>query len=384
MEQHYSAFISYKHAPADTAIAAEIQKRLERYHIPAAIRKKTGREKIGRIFRDKEELPITSDLGDDISRALEDADFLIVICSSSTKLSTWVPREIDYFLKYHSQKQILTVLVDGEPEEVIPERLLSDIVTRTAAVLNEGDCHARCFSIGEDAVLWENDLAWEYPWELPAECAYSSAEVFGREAAAVCIANTAYVLDMETGEILASQIFTETVIGVMEFDQSELWVFLSNGDMGCLTVGEDEELSSQYPSFIDTGTPVRLKKLIFASSRETNKGLLLCMQRQCSYIIGYEKTYDQDGTVFDSKTYTSMQNVWLDQQCADPDLYAGWGGGLEDPDPGQRICSSGVSRGLSLCGLRKCKTVPLPYRRWKRRGCCRHLALYQFYGNLRL
>ncbi len=54
---HYSAFISYKHAPADIAVASEIQKRLERYHIPGPIRKKTGRDKIGRIFRDKEELP---------------------------------------------------------------------------------------------------------------------------------------------------------------------------------------------------------------------------------------------------------------------------------------------------------------------------------------
>ena len=129
---HYSAFISYKHAPADIAVAAEIQKRLERYHIPGAIRKKIGKDKIGRIFRDKEELPITSDLSDDISRALEDADFLIVICSSSTKLSTWVPREIDYFLQFHERKRVLTVLVDGEPADVIPERLLKDTVVRTA------------------------------------------------------------------------------------------------------------------------------------------------------------------------------------------------------------------------------------------------------------
>lgn len=132
MEARYTAFISYKHAPADIAVASEIQKRLERYHIPAPIRKKTGRDKIGRIFRDKEELPITSDLGDDISRALEEADYLIVICSSSTKLSTWVPREISYFLRNHTKKQVLTVLVDGEPADVIPRELLTDTVERLA------------------------------------------------------------------------------------------------------------------------------------------------------------------------------------------------------------------------------------------------------------
>ncbi|MBE5996787.1 MAG: TIR domain-containing protein [Lachnospiraceae bacterium] len=132
MSSEYSAFISYRHAPADIAVAAEIQKRLERYPIPKAIRMKTGKEKIGKIFRDKEELPITSDLNDDISAALEDADYLIVICSTSTKESIWVEREIRYFLQNHSKKEVLTVLVNGEPYDVIPEILLTDTVERTA------------------------------------------------------------------------------------------------------------------------------------------------------------------------------------------------------------------------------------------------------------
>ena len=131
MDQHYRAFISYKHAPADIAVASEIQKRLERYHVPAEIRKKTGQKSIGRIFRDKEELAITSDLSESISKALEDADYLIVICSTSTKLSTWVSREIDSFLEHHSREQVLTVLVDGEPMDVVPKQLLTSTVTRT-------------------------------------------------------------------------------------------------------------------------------------------------------------------------------------------------------------------------------------------------------------
>ena len=61
MDGHFTAFISYKHAPKDNAVESEIQKRLERFRVPAAILKKTGKKKIGRIFRDKEELPITSD-----------------------------------------------------------------------------------------------------------------------------------------------------------------------------------------------------------------------------------------------------------------------------------------------------------------------------------
>ena len=40
MGLHYNAFISYKHAPLDNKVAAEIEKQLERYHIPKKIQKK--------------------------------------------------------------------------------------------------------------------------------------------------------------------------------------------------------------------------------------------------------------------------------------------------------------------------------------------------------
>ncbi len=124
MIEHYNAFISYKHAPEDNKVAEAVQKGLEHFHIPGKIRKNTGMKKINRIFRDKDELPITSDLSDTIAKALENSDYLIVICSTNTKQSEWVPREIEYFLKNHSKKDIFTVLVNGEPYDVIPEILL--------------------------------------------------------------------------------------------------------------------------------------------------------------------------------------------------------------------------------------------------------------------
>ena len=68
-------------------MAKELQRRLEHFPVLAAIRKKTGKKRIEKIFRDKEELPITSDLNNYISQALENADYLIVICSTSTKES---------------------------------------------------------------------------------------------------------------------------------------------------------------------------------------------------------------------------------------------------------------------------------------------------------
>ncbi len=130
MEKKYNAFISYRHSELDSKIAKEIQTQLERFRIPKAIRDRTGIKRFERIFRDKEELPITSDLNDDIDLALEQSDHLIVICSERTGESVWVQKEIETFLKYHEKKNVFTVLVDGEPEEVIPDILLHDTVTR--------------------------------------------------------------------------------------------------------------------------------------------------------------------------------------------------------------------------------------------------------------
>lgn len=142
MIEHYNAFISYKHAPEDNKVAEAVHKGLERFHIPRKIRKKTGIKKISRIFRDKDELPITSDLSDSIAGALSDSDYLIVICSTNTKESAWVPREIEYFLKNHSKKQIFTVLVNGEPYDVIP-----DILKYEESVVKDEDGNERTVQI---------------------------------------------------------------------------------------------------------------------------------------------------------------------------------------------------------------------------------------------
>ena len=56
MIDHYNAFISYRHAPLDSAIAEHVQHSLERFTIPDKIKKKTGMKRIQRVFRDKEEI----------------------------------------------------------------------------------------------------------------------------------------------------------------------------------------------------------------------------------------------------------------------------------------------------------------------------------------
>ena len=120
MATHFNAFISYRHSPLDSQIAQRIHRQLERFRIPKAIQKATGIKKIDRIFRDKEELPLSVNLSDDINEALVNSDYLIVICSPRFQQSQWCMREIELFLQTHSVEQILIVLAEGEPDDVVP------------------------------------------------------------------------------------------------------------------------------------------------------------------------------------------------------------------------------------------------------------------------
>nr|WP_288730938.1 TIR domain-containing protein [uncultured Anaerobutyricum sp.] len=120
----YDIFISYKHEALDKAVAARLQKSLEHYKIPKEIQKNTGKNKIKRVFRDEEELAVSSDLGKEIEDQISQSEYLLVVCSKKTKESQWVLKEIDTFLKYRDAEHILPVLIEGEPEESFPESIL--------------------------------------------------------------------------------------------------------------------------------------------------------------------------------------------------------------------------------------------------------------------
>lgn len=127
-EYTYTAFISYKHAELDSFVAETIHKKLESYRVPKSVlRSDQGQalktRSIGRIFRDRDELPTASNLSDQINRALEESQFLIVICSPRTKQSAWVMQEIETFIKLHGRENVLCVLIEGEPEDSFPEIL---------------------------------------------------------------------------------------------------------------------------------------------------------------------------------------------------------------------------------------------------------------------
>ncbi len=124
-EYRYEAFISYRHVEPDQAIARKLHGYIENYRIPAAIRQATGRKKMGRVFRDQEELPLSSDLSGDIDAALKQSRWLIVVCSPDLLRSQWCMKEIDTFiaLGHADRVRILTVLTRGEPRDSFPEQL---------------------------------------------------------------------------------------------------------------------------------------------------------------------------------------------------------------------------------------------------------------------
>ena len=96
----YDAFISYRHAELDKFVAEKLHKQLEAFSLPKSVVKKCPgqKKKIERVFRDKEELPLTSNLEDPIVQALQNSEWLIVICSPRLRESVWCKKEIETFI----------------------------------------------------------------------------------------------------------------------------------------------------------------------------------------------------------------------------------------------------------------------------------------------
>lgn len=120
----YDAFISYRHIPRDSLIAEKLHVMLEAYRTPSYLVRKGVCARLKKVFRDREELPTSSDLGHDIEEALKASRYLIVICSPEAVQSQWVLREVEFFGNYHGYDKILTLLVDGEPKDAFPPELI--------------------------------------------------------------------------------------------------------------------------------------------------------------------------------------------------------------------------------------------------------------------
>jgi tetratricopeptide (TPR) repeat protein len=114
----YCAFLSYSHA--DEKHAAWLHRRLERFHVPRAL---VGRgtprgvipPTLGAVFRDRQELAASSDLGASIRAALAQSNALIVLCSPAAAASRWTNEEIRSFNQLRPNGPVLAAIVSGEP-----------------------------------------------------------------------------------------------------------------------------------------------------------------------------------------------------------------------------------------------------------------------------
>ncbi len=113
----YTAFISYN--SKDDRWAKWLQRKLEGYNIPVVIRnekdevvRREEKPKKLQVFRYRADLNTVS-LNEGLAKELDDARWLIVICSPNSAKSAWVGKEIQHFLDTGRRDHILPFIVDG-------------------------------------------------------------------------------------------------------------------------------------------------------------------------------------------------------------------------------------------------------------------------------
>ncbi len=114
----YSAFISYGHC--DTAVARWLHRSIESYRFPRVLigtESKFGPvpKRLPPVFRDRDELAASGDLGAELREALLSSRFQIVICTPKAAQSKWVNEEIKIFKRQHGEYRTLALIAEGEP-----------------------------------------------------------------------------------------------------------------------------------------------------------------------------------------------------------------------------------------------------------------------------
>ena len=114
----YRAFISYSHR--DKVWADWLHKALETYRVPSRLVGTTTAHgviphRLNPVFRDREELSSSPELGTKINQALAQSENLIVICSPASAISRWVNEEVLAYKRIGRAARIFCLIVDGEP-----------------------------------------------------------------------------------------------------------------------------------------------------------------------------------------------------------------------------------------------------------------------------
>ena len=111
----YYGFISYNRH--DREWAQQLQKQLERYRLPASLRKERPDlpEHVSPIFLDQSDLVAHDEgLEQSLLDRLDESAYLIVLCSPNSAHSSWVNAEIEHFIETGRINHIIPVIISGE------------------------------------------------------------------------------------------------------------------------------------------------------------------------------------------------------------------------------------------------------------------------------
>jgi hypothetical protein len=103
-------------------VGERLQRLMETYRAPRRGRRRRP-ARIGRVFRDRDELHDTNDLSQMLREALAGSRYLIVVCSPRARTSRWVNREVTEFARIRGVENVLLLLIEGEPGESFPTAL---------------------------------------------------------------------------------------------------------------------------------------------------------------------------------------------------------------------------------------------------------------------
>lgn len=122
-EKEYFVFISY--SSLDNEWAIWLRHELEHYHLPASFNGRTDvRDNLRKVFRDRDELSAGSEWDEQVQKALEDTNNLIVICSPHSAKSEAVNKEVETFIALGKEDHIFPFIVEGDkPEDCFPPAL---------------------------------------------------------------------------------------------------------------------------------------------------------------------------------------------------------------------------------------------------------------------
>jgi tetratricopeptide (TPR) repeat protein len=122
-EFEYAAFISYN--SADREIARKLQRALESYSIPKAVRGRTTRfgvigERIGKVCRDRTDFKTGESLNAALVEALDKSGALVVLCSPDSARSKWVNAEVEHFQGSGRAARIFPLIIRTDESRLVP------------------------------------------------------------------------------------------------------------------------------------------------------------------------------------------------------------------------------------------------------------------------